>query len=65
MTMTKSVTSNNDCTMIQLDDADLDTVVGGASEQDDFNKFLAAHSVGGWVMQDVFAKPVLGRYTPQ
>jgi len=61
--MTKFKTSEcNDQSVVQLDDAALDGVVGGADTA--FQNYLAAHSVGGWYMRDVFAKPVLGRYTP-
>ena len=44
-----------------IDDTQLDTVVGG-TQADDFAKFLAAHSVGGWVMKDIWSKPTLGTY---
>ncbi|MBR0685347.1 hypothetical protein JQ594_05430 [Bradyrhizobium manausense] len=62
--MTKFETSGNERRAVLLDDAALEKVVGG-SANNDFQSFLAAHSVGGWTMRDVFAKPVLGRYTPQ
>ena len=61
--MTKFKTLDNDQSVIQLDDATLDTVVGGAIE--DFlspQLALAFHPVGGWTFRDVFAKPTLGTY---
>jgi hypothetical protein len=60
--MTKFKTSDhNEQTVIELDDAALDAVVGGADRG--FEAYLAAHSVRGWYMKDVFARPVLGRYS--
>jgi hypothetical protein len=42
----------------KLDDASLDTVVGGAMEDALSPQLaLAAHPVGGWTFTDVFAKP--------
>jgi hypothetical protein len=64
MAMTRFEMSENEQSAIQLDDAALEIVVGG-SASNDFQSFLDAHSVGGWTMRDVFARPVLGRYTPQ
>ena len=62
--MAKFEQSNADQTIaIQLDDEALSTVVGGAAT--DWDSFLAQHSVGGWYMKDVFAKPQIGRYSPR
>jgi hypothetical protein len=60
--MAKFEQSNTDQFAIELDDEALSTVVGGAA---DFDSYLAQHSVGGWFMRDVFAKPQIGRYTPR
>lgn len=62
--MTKFETSRNEQSTRLLDDAALEKVVGG-SANNGFQSFLDAHSVGGWTMRDVFARPVLGRFTPQ
>jgi hypothetical protein len=60
--MTKFKSSDrNEQPVIQLDDAALNAVIGGADTA--YQAYLAAHSVGGWYMKDVFAKPVLGRYS--
>jgi hypothetical protein len=60
--MTKFKTADRD-SKNQLDDSQLDAVVGGAmldalSPQLE----LASTPVGGWSFKDVFAKPTLGRY---
>jgi hypothetical protein len=44
-----------------IDDARLDTVVGGATG-DFFSNYIASHAVGGWVMKDIWTKPTLGTY---
>ncbi len=46
-----------------LDDAQLDSVVGGAM-QDYLSPQLklTAYPVGGWTFKDVFATPTLGTY---
>lgn len=62
--MTRFETSGNEQSTRLLDDAALEKVVGG-SANNGFQSFLDAHSVGGWTMRDVFARPVLGRFTPQ
>lgn len=62
--MTKFETSENEQSAVLLDDAALEKVVGG-SANNGFQGFLDAQSVGGWTMRDVFARPVLGRFTPQ
>ncbi|MCP3381294.1 MULTISPECIES: hypothetical protein [unclassified Bradyrhizobium] len=62
--MSEFKTSANEQSAVLLDDAVLENVVGGSADSD-FQSFLDAHSVGGWTMRDVFAKPVLGRYTPR
>ena len=61
--MAKFEQSNDDQFKIQLDDEALSTVVGGAATS--WDSFLAQHSVGGWVMRDVFARPQIGRYSPR
>jgi len=61
--MTGFETSEHEHTAILLDDAALDIVVGGSDSF--FQTYIDQHAVGGWTMRDVFAKPVLGRYTPQ
>ena len=43
-----------------IDDAQLDTVVGGAG--DFFSNYIASRAVGGWVMKDIWTKPTLGTY---
>jgi hypothetical protein len=43
-----------------IDDAQLDTTVGGAG--DFFSNYIASHAVGGWVMKDIWTKPTLGTY---
>ena len=46
-----------------LDDAQLETVIGGARE--DYlspQLALAAHPVGGWTMKDIWTRPTLGTY---
>ena len=53
----------NEQSIIMLDDAPLDAVVGGAkldylSQQ----LALAAYPVGGWTMKDIWTKPTLGTY---
>jgi hypothetical protein len=60
--MTKFKTSDrNDQTVIQLDDAALDAVVGG-----NFESFYNSQLVGGWGMpigtKSFEDHPVLGRY---
>lgn len=60
--MAKFEQSNTDQFAIELDDEALGAVVGGAA---DFESYLAQHSVGGWIMRDVFAKPQIGRYSPR
>ncbi|MBR0787821.1 hypothetical protein JQ631_02000 [Bradyrhizobium manausense] len=62
--MTKFKTSEDERSAVLLDDAALEKVVGGSADNG-FQSYLDAHSVGGWTMRDVFARPVLGRYTPQ
>jgi hypothetical protein len=65
MEMTRFKTSNQDTHAIrQLDDATLETVVGGQSIEDVMSAQLrlAFHPVGGWTMKDVFATPTLGTY---
>lgn len=62
--MTKFETSENERSARLLDDAALEKVVGGSAGSG-FQSFLDAQSVGGWTMRDVFARPVLGRYTPR
>lgn len=58
--MTKPRNSDrNDPSIDLIDDAQLDAVVGGAN---DFASFLAAHSVGGWIMKDIWTMPTLGTY---
>jgi len=63
MTMSKFEQPKADQIAVQLDDEALSTVVGGAAT--DWDSFLAQHSVGGWTMKDVFAKPQIGRYSPR
>ena len=64
--MTKSRTSDRDQSVVELDDAALSTVVGGAAEGTFSPQLaLAAYPVGGWTMRDVFARPQLGKYTPR
>jgi hypothetical protein len=62
--MTRFKTSDReDLSVRQLDDATLDTVVGGALEDYMSPQLrLAAYPVGGWTFKDVFAKPTLGTY---
>lgn len=62
--MTRFETSENEHAAIPLDDAALEIVVGGSAESL-FQSILDSHAVGGWTMRDVFARPVLGRYTPR
>jgi hypothetical protein len=62
--MNKFKTSDcNDLSANQIDDAQLDAVVGG-SMLDALSPQLrlAATPVGGWSFKDVFAKPTLGTY---
>ena len=62
--MTKFKNSDrNDQSVLLIDDAQLDAVVGGA-RQDYLSPqlALAAHPVGGWTMKDIWAKPTLGTY---
>jgi hypothetical protein len=61
--MAKFEQSNADQFAVQLDEEALSIVVGGAAV--DFESYLAQHSVGGWTMRDVFAKPQIGRYSPR
>ncbi|MBR0970611.1 MULTISPECIES: hypothetical protein [Bradyrhizobium] len=61
--MTKSETSKNEHSAILLDDAALETVVGGSTESM-LQSILDSRAVGGWTMRDVFARPVLGQYIP-
>ncbi len=64
--MTSFDTTSFDLATGTLDDADLDAVTGGSLEGILSPQLaLAYHPVGGWTMPDVFAKPVLGRYTPR
>ena len=44
-----------------IDDAQLDTVVGGAMDSR-LAKMLAERAVGGWIMQDIWTRPTLGTY---
>jgi hypothetical protein len=62
--MTRLKTADrNELTIDQLNDAQLDAVVGGAVENYLSPQLaLAAHPVGGWTFKDVFAKPTLGTY---
>jgi len=34
----------------------------GGTQQDAFSAFLAARSVGGWIMKDIWTKPTLGTF---
>ena len=61
--MAKFEQPNADQSTVQLDDEALSTVVGGSAIT--FESYLAQHSVGGWIMRDVFAKPQIGRYSPR
>jgi len=63
--MTKFKTSDrNDHSIRPLDEAALETVVGGRSIEDFMSAQLrlAYHPVGGWTFKDVFATPTLGTY---
>ena len=51
---------HNDRSLDLIDDAQLDTVVGGAG--DFFSNYIASRAVGGWVMKDIWTKPTLGTY---
>ena len=62
--MTRFETPENERSAIPLDDAALEIVVGGSAESL-FQSILDAKAVGGWTMRDVFAQPVLGRFTPK
>ena len=62
--MTKFKNSDrNDPSVVLIDDAQLDAVVGGALQNSLSPQFaLAAHPVGGWTMKDIWAMPTLGTY---
>jgi hypothetical protein len=62
--MTKFKTLDRDDHSVRLlDDAALDTVVGGALEDYMSPQLrLASYPVGGWTFRDVFAKHTLGTY---
>jgi len=62
--MTKFKSTDHDLTIAQLEDAALETVLGGANIEQYLSPQLrlAYHPVGGWTMQDVFAVPTLGTY---
>ena len=55
---------HNDQSVDMIGDAQLDTVVGGASPQLILSPQLALASqpVGGWTMKDIWTKPTLGTY---
>ena len=59
--MTNFKTPDRNDQLDLIDDAQLDIVVGGA-QAGSFSDFVAAHSVGGWIMQDIWTKPTLGTY---
>ncbi len=58
-------TRNSDCNeqIALIEDADLDAVVGGASNLALSPQLaLAWYPVGGWTMKDIWTKPTLGTY---
>jgi hypothetical protein len=61
--MVTKTTGRDEPTIDQLNDAQLDAVVGDAIENYlSLQLALAAHPVGGWTFKDVFAKPTLSTY---
>jgi hypothetical protein len=59
--MTKFGNSDHNDQSALIDDAQLDAVVGG-SQAHDFAAYVAARSVGGWIMKDIWTKPTLGTF---
>ncbi len=62
--MTKFKNSDrNDLVALEIDDAQLDIVAGGARQNSLSPQLaLAANPVGGWAMKDIWTKPTLGTY---
>ena len=61
--MTKFKNSDRNEQFSLIEDADLDMVVGGASNIPLSPQLaLAAYPVGGWTMKDIWTRPTLGTY---
>ncbi len=62
--MTKFKNSDrNDLVALEIDDAQLDIVAGGARQNYLSPQLaLASNPVGGWTMKDIWTKPTLGTY---